>query len=324
MFELTTPPVVVIGSAIVDTVTQVQDIPRPGETVLALSQTRGAGGKGANQAIAASRAGAETAFISAVGVDPDADLLRLQLASAGVVTAIRDVQGTPTGTASITVAADGENAIVVSLGANLSMTSLTRDEQIMVRDASFVLMQMETPLELLHAVATTVDPRTTSLVLNAAPFQPVPIDILQQVSILIVNESEASRLLNSIEPNRSWPTDLNTDTAQSAASALGRYVPTVIVTLGGAGSCVFDAARKQAHLVPAFTTTVVDTTAAGDTFCGALIACLSMGADLADAARYASAAGALAVGKPGAAASIPDGSAINVFLKNHRTEAVPA
>ncbi len=284
--------VVVVGSANVDTAVRVARIPGPGETVLATGSVRSAGGKGANQAVAAARAGgAPTSFIGCLGEDADGAMLRRLLGADGVRTDLVDDVAEPTGIALITVDDAAENTIVVVPGANAALRHLTPAQRDRVAGAAVVLAQLEVPMD---AVVEAARSRATgaTFVLNAAPSAPLPDDLWPLVDVLVVNEHEAADQAGT-------PADV-----AAAADVLLRRVPTVLVTLGSAGVLV---ARRDAApvTVPAPTVTAVDTTAAGDTFCGVLAAALAGGADEVEAVRLACAAASLAVQRPGAQDSVP-------------------
>jgi ribokinase len=281
--------VVVVGSANMDVVVEVDHPPGPGETVLGGDPRRFAGGKGANQALAASRAGgARTAFLGAWGRDAAASLLAESLVQGGVATDHVDVVEAPTGLALITVSKDGDNAITVVPGAN-GRVSLGAGRAELVGQAKVVLAQLEIPLDVVEAAARI----TRGLfLLNAAPARPLPAALLADVDVLIVNELEAADLVGAVAA----PEDM--------ARRLLEAVPAAVITLGGEGGIV--AQRGQSLVrIASLPVTPVDTTGAGDTFCGTLAAGLAAGADLVDAARRAGVAGALAVTKAGAQPSIP-------------------
>lgn len=288
------PRVAVVGSANVDTVVTVDRHPGAGETVLGGDARRTPGGKGANQAVAAARAGgADVALVAAVGSDDGGDLLLGSLAAAGVdVTAVRRVPG-PTGAALIAVTRAGENAIVVAPCANARLRVDDVAERV-VRGADVVLAQLEVPLDVVAAAAGARRPGTP-LVLNAAPSQPLPDALWQQVDVLVVNEHEAADLAAAGEDR--------VDPRVLAARLLGR-VPAVVVTLGAAGALVARRGRDVVAVRGA-AVHVVDTTGAGDTFCGVLAAELARGADLVAAVRPAVVAGSLAVTRQGAQESVP-------------------
>jgi ribokinase len=278
--------VVVVGSANVDLILPVQRIPRPGETVLAGSLTRGPGGKGANQAVAAARAGATTAFVASLGDDESGGLLRDALSEAGVDLALVSSTTTPTGTAIITVDADGENAITVAPSANAEL-ELSAASIAAIQQAEVVLAQLEIPFDIVRAAARA----SRYFVLNAAPAAELDDDLLAEVDLLVVNEHEAA-IVGGSDP-----------------AALLQRVPAAVVTLGGDGALVLARGAAQVR-VPGVQVEVVDTTAAGDTFCGVLAAALASGQGMTDAVRRANAAASLSVQTAGAIPSVPHADAI--------------
>ncbi|MFD7159493.1 ribokinase [Kribbella sp. NPDC059898] len=287
------PEVVVVGSANVDLVLPVQRIPRPGETVLAGLMTRGPGGKGANQAVAAARAGARTAMVVALGDDEGGALLRDALD--GVDLSLATTSKAPTGTAIITVEESGENSIVVAPGANGELT-LSGAALAAIGQAKVVLAQLEIPFGTVQAAAAAAP----YFILNAAPAAELSDELLAEVDLLVVNETEAEAIAG---PDR---------------SALLRKVPAAVVTLGGAGAVILTRGAPEiaVHGVPV---EVVDTTAAGDTFCGVLAAALAAvsandsvtRSDLTNAVRRANVAASLSVQAAGAIPSVPHGDAID-------------
>ena len=290
--------ILVAGSANLDFVVRASHIPAPGETVLGHEFKTFPGGKGANQAIACSRSGgAATTMILALGNDAFAVPLEESLNAAGVRLHIKRVAGQPTGTAFICVSDDAENAITVAPGAN---NSLRPDDLIPLTGFSHLLLQLETPMDTVTAFARAAHQQGVKVVLNAAPAQSLSQQLLAVVDVLMVNEGELAVV---------------SDHTGSVEQCLERIqVPCVVVTLGSRGACaqVDGAFLKQA----AFPVTPVDTTGAGDTFCGAFVAALSHGQDVAQALRQASAAGALACTKPGAQSSIPAHADVQTFLKS--------
>jgi len=290
--------VVVVGSANVDLVLPVERIPRPGETVLARGLSRGPGGKGANQAAAAARAGAATAFAGCLGDDESGAMLRAELTAAGVGLDLVRTTETPTGTAIICVDDSGENAITVAPSANGELV-LDAAALEAVRAAAVVLLQLEIPRATVREAARA----GRYVVLNAAPAAPLDDDLLSDVDLLVVNEHEAA-VVSGVDAAAG---------VAASGEALLRRVPAVVVTLGGDGALVLrrgaEPVRLPGHAVP-----VVDTTGAGDTFCGVLAATLSRGAELPDAVRRANAAAALSVGAPGAMTSVPSAAAIDALL----------
>ena len=292
--------ILVAGSANLDFVVRAPHIPAPGETVLGRDFKTFPGGKGANQAIASARSGGVvTTMIVALGDDAFAIPLEASLNSAGVRLHIKRVTGQPTGTAFICVSDDAENAITVAPGAN---NFLQADDMLALEELaefSHLLLQLETPLDTVTAFARAARLSGVKVVLNAAPAQCLPGELLALVDVLIVNEGELAVLSNH---------------AGSIEACLQRIlVPCVVVTLGSRGAC----ARVDGRILKlaAFPVTPVDTTGAGDTFCGAFVAALAGGQDVAEALRQASAAGALACTQHGAQSSIPTHADVQDFLK---------
>ena len=288
--------ILVAGSANLDFVVRAHHIPGPGETVLGRAFETFPGGKGANQAVAAARAGGvPTQLLAAMGDDAFAQPIEASLRQAKVELSIVRAPDQPTGTAFICVSDDAENAITVAPGANLCLQAQHLPS---LQGVSHLLMQLEIPLATVTAYAQAARTQGVAVVLNAAPVQPLPPALLALIDILVVNEGEMAAL-----------TGVNT----TVAHGLERLsVPTVVVTLGRRGCC----ARSQGQflLQPGFAVEPVDTTAAGDTFCGSLVAALSQGADLQQAMREACAAGALACTRLGAQASIPQAAEVTGFL----------
>jgi ribokinase len=291
--------VVVVGSANVDVVLGVRAIPRPGETTLATSSERHPGGKGANQAVAAARDGARTTFVGALGDDAGAQIVLDAFAGAVDVSVLRRVPG-PTGTAYIAVDTAGENTIIVDPAANAALRDLTEPELAAVRDADVVLAQLEIPVETVVAAFAAAQDAGGLTVLNAAPARELPDELWPLVDVLVVNEEEALALAGA-------------DSQDAAVAALLRRVPEVVVTLGGKGALL---ALRDADPVPvpAHGVQVVDTTGAGDTFCGVFGAARARGSAAADAVRRAVAAAAVAVQRPGAVPSIPTAAETEALL----------
>jgi ribokinase len=262
--------VIVVGSLNVDLVTMVERHPQPGETVLGENAGRYAGGKGANQAMAARRAGAEVTMVGAVGADDAGDAYLRRLADHGIDCRIASLEGVATGTAVITVDAAGENSIIVIPGANGELDV----RQVEAGRGDVVLLQLEIPLDCVTQVARESHRAGARVVINLAPYAALPPDVVALADPLIVNESEAALLADS-----------------------GLMPESMIVTFGSAGA-MWDGTRVDA--VPVDPNEVVDTVGAGDAFCGALAAALAKGADRAKALEVASRAGAAAVRWSGA------------------------
>lgn len=282
--------VVVVGSVNIDLSVRVERLPAPGETLLASTVRRSGGGKGANQAVAAARAGgATTAMVGSVGGDADGETLRRALVAEGIDCSALATSSEPTGTALITVDAEGENTIVVAAGANATLTIDPRADEL-IRAADVVLAQLETPQQ---AVLDAVRRRREGalFVLNAAPYAAIDPALIGEVDLLVVNEHEARGLAGA-------------DSVDAAVEQLLVSVPAVLVTLGAAGACLTRRGETPVR-VAAPVVEAVDATAAGDTFCGVLGAALARGADDLTALRLASAAASVAVERPGAQDSVP-------------------
>lgn len=294
------PEVAVVGSANLDLVVEVAAVPAPGETVLGGDLRRLPGGKGANQAVAAARLGRRVAMVGRVGDDDAGRALAAALAAAGVDTAhVRTTGDAPSGTALIAVGADGDNSIVVSPGANsrLSPADVARAGRVLDA-AAVVLLQLEVPVE---TVAAAVGAAGGTVVLNPAPAPaaPLPHEVLDRLDVLVPNQTELAALAG--HAGLSAIGDVDADTA--VALARGLPVASVVATLGADGAMVVTGA--EAVHVPAPPVVAVDTTAAGDAFCGALADALAGGAGLVDAARWAVRAGAAATRRAGAQPSLP-------------------
>jgi ribokinase len=295
--------VTVVGSLNEDVLVTVDRLPGRGETVVGSAVTIAPGGKGANQAAAAGRLGGGVAMVGRVGGDPAGDRQRAALATAGVdVELVRSTPGELTGTATIPVEADGgENLIVVVPGANAALTPADVDVA-EVRQATVVLLQLETPLETVLAAAEAA---AGIVVLNPAPPQPLPADLLGLVDVLVPNEHELVRLTGAAEAERS--------PAELAELARGLGMGSVVVTLGARGALLVpvegDAVLQAPPPVEA-----VDTTGAGDCFCGALAQSLARGDLPAGAVRYAVAAAASSTTGPGARGALPDDAAVQALL----------
>jgi len=285
--------ILVAGSANLDFVVRAPHVPAPGETVLGGVFATYQGGKGANQAVAAARSGANTRMLVALGDDAYAAAIEASLREAGVDLVIVRAEGA-TGTAFVVVADSGENAITVAPGANAAL----RAEHLPVLDGvGLVLLQLETPLDVVEAYAKAARAAGVRTLLNAAPAQTVSSGLLGAVDVLVVNEGELATLAGKAS-------------LREQLDALA--VDTVVVTLGERGCCA--RAGRRYIVQPAFPIEAVDTTGAGDTFCGAFAAFLVGHADLATALRYAAAAAAIACTRAGAQTSIPSRDEVELML----------
>ncbi|MCX6872851.1 MAG: ribokinase [Verrucomicrobia bacterium] len=302
------PRILVVGSSNTDMIIKLDRIPRPGETILGGAFVTAAGGKGANQAVGAARAGGQVTFIARVGQDMFGDQAVAGFAKDGInVEHISRDQTNPSGVALIFVAKDGENSIAVAGGANAKLSPAdVRKAKAAFAGASVLVMQLETPLETVQAAADLAAKAGVCVILNPAPAQPLPDKLLNRVSILTPNETEAE-LLTGIAV-----TD-DASAALAAAKLRARGVQTVIITLGARGAHVATASGEQ--LVPGFKVKAVDTTAAGDVFNGALAVAMAEGKPLELAVRFANAAAAISVTRLGAQPSAPTRREIERYLK---------
>jgi ribokinase len=281
--------VVVAGSANMDLVATTATLPRPGETVLGRDFAMVPGGKGANQAIAAARAGADCAFLGAIGSDAFGVTLKARLTASGVDTAHLRVEYGVSGVAVIMVDGAGENSIVATPGANGAFVGLGAPEVAAIEAADVLVAQLEIPLATVVEAARAARAGGTRVLLNAAPAVPLPADLLGLVDLLVVNEVEAGAL---------------TGLGRNDPAALLASVPRAVLTLGAEGAWYVDR-DGTAELVAPPAVRSVDSTAAGDAFTGALAVAWGEGRPLVPAVRWACAAGAACVRRLGASNSLP-------------------
>ncbi len=306
------PFLVVVGSSNTDMVIHLDRLPRPGETLLGGEFRLAGGGKGANQAVAAARAGGRVALVARVGRDLFGDRALAGFRREGlVVTHVRRDPTAPSGVALIFVARNGENCIAVAGGANARLAAAdVRRARPTIARAAAVLLQLESPLEAVQTAAHLAARAGVRVLLNPAPARELPDSLLRCVSLLTPNETEAEVLTAvRVRDDRS--------AARAAERLLARGVGTVVLTLGARGA--FVAADHLRQRVPGFRVRAVDTVAAGDVFNGALAVALAEGRPLLEAVRFANAAAALSVTRPGAQASAPHRAEIERFLAAHRT-----
>jgi ribokinase len=299
--------VLVVGSSNTDMIIRVPHIPKPGETILGDAFSMAAGGKGANQAVAAARAGGRVRFIARVGDDLFGRQALDGFAHDGIdVRSVLATPGAASGIALITVDVRGENSISVASGANalLSVADVEAAGDAFAA-ADIVLLQLESPLETVEAAARAAKGRGIPVILNPAPARDLDDGLLRGVSVLTPNEHEAAMLAG-------MEVESEQDMREAAARIRARGPRTVVITLGDRG--VYASSEGFEGLVPAFKVVPVDTTAAGDVFNGALAVALAEKRPLPDALRFAQAAAAISVTRPGAQPSAPTRAEIDSFL----------
>lgn len=303
--------VVVVGSSNTDMIIQMKTIPRPGETLLGGKFSIAPGGKGANQAVGAARAarpGTQVIFVAKVGKDIFGEQAITGFKKDKIQTDyVFQDSNNPSGVALIFVADDGKNSIAVASGANsaLSPADVKKASQA-IKNADILVLQLETPLETVRTAIEIADQAGVPIILNPAPVQKLPPEILRKVTLLTPNEIEAETLTGIAVKNKT--------TAAQAAQILHDFgVPIVIITLGAKGAYLSTPTVKQ--MIKPFPVKALDTTAAGDIFNGSLAASLSEGTGLLEAVHFASAAAALSVTKLGAQPSAPKRREIIDLLK---------
>lgn len=303
--------VAVVGSANVDLVTQVPRRPLGGETLIGGNLHTLPGGKGANQAAAAAKAGGQVSFVGCVGADGNGTFLQSSLHEAGVSTEALLTTPSPTGTAIIMLTPDGENSIVVCPGANHDLTpNQAEAAQAIWQEAQLVVLSLEIPLETVAFVSADAEAHDTRVVVNAAPATQLPREVLRLCDPLIVNEHEAQAVLGSTA--EATTTTNYHDVANHLLDAGAR---SVIITVGEEGAIVADSTGCIS--LSAFQVSVVDTTGAGDAFVGATSAALARGESLTRAAMYGQAMAAISVTALGAQTSYPTEDEIRDFLHRH-------
>lgn len=299
--------IAVVGSCNIDLIMQLKRFPTPGETVPGGIFTQTFGGKGANQAVAAARAGGDVLFVGCLGTDHFAEEFMDRLGEDNIdTTNVFQETGVSTGTAMIMVNEDGQNCIGVAPGANFRLNErhVTKAMPALV-EARVVLLQGELHPDMLKYLLKSLAAENKQVLLNMAPAQHLEEEYLKEVQLLLVNESEAGILMD--RPVK------DVEQAKQAAEELSQSVGGgVIVSLGEKGSYV--ATREIHQTVPAFKVKAVDSTAAGDVYCGTLATALVEGMEPLEAVRFASAAAAISVTRLGAQPSIPSREEIEHFL----------
>ena len=299
----------VLGSVNADHVIHVPSLPRPGETISGHHYQIIPGGKGANQAVACTRLGGDTRFMACMGSDAFGLELLTQYNKMGMKTdTVECVPGKATGVALICVDSNAENSIAIAPEANACLTAgKVNAHAEAIEKADWMLMQLETPLEGLQQAINQAIKHKTRVMLNPAPARRLPAELLAGVDIITPNQTEAE-VLTGVTVN---------DTA-SAATASARLhemgIGTVIITMGAKGAWVSE--TGNGYMVEGFVVKPVDTTAAGDTFNGALLVAFAENQSLKDAVRFANAAGALSVTRRGAQPSVPTRNEVHNWLQN--------
>jgi ribokinase len=292
------PSVLVIGSSNTDLAIKMDRLPKPGETILGGQFTTAAGGKGANQAVAAARAGGAVTLIARIGCDLFGDQAVAGFVADGINVdyLIRD-QTNPSGVALIFIGCAGENSIAVAPGSNGKLVPADlRKARKKFRDADAIVLQLETPMKTVMAAARLAGETGRRVILNPAPARVLPASLLRRVSVLTPNENEAELLTGVTVKSRAGA-------AGAASELLARGVHNVIITMGSRGAYVANHEARQT--IPGYKVKAADTTAAGDVFTGALAVALAEGRSLLEAARFANAAAAISVTRLGARTSAP-------------------
>ncbi len=305
--------VLVIGSANMDMVVYTERFPAPGETVLGKQFAMFPGGKGANQAVCCARLGSKTMFTGKMGNDLFRERLCRSMENHGVnLENLLIDPAEPTGVALITVDGDGQNQIVVASGSNMKLSAADiESKKALFSAVKIVLAQLESPLETVMASARLAKGNGCIFILNPAPASPLPHELLQLADFLTPNEIE-------LEIISGMPAADPETAAKAARSLLNRGVKHVIVTLGGKGALLVDQSMEKTF--PARKVAVVDSTAAGDAFNGALAHSLANGAELMEAIEFANAVGSFSVTRKGAQSAMPSLEEITAFIQSNPME----
>ncbi|VTU09194.1 ribokinase [Actinobacillus indolicus] len=299
----------VLGSINVDHVIRVPYFPKAGETLTGYDYQIAYGGKGANQAVAAARCGANVSFIGAIGDDQIGQTMKQAFEQDGIDTsAISVIRNQSTGLAMIQVADSGENSIVISAGANADLSeALVEQHKSHIEQADILLMQLENPLQAVTLTTKFAKKAGVKVVLNPAPAQPLPDSLLSHIDIITPNETEAEIL-----------TGIHVTGEQSAKLAANHFhqlgINTVLITLGSKG--VYYSEKGKGEIILGFRVDAVDTTAAGDTFNGAFVTALLEGQSPKESIRFAHAAAAISVTRMGAQTAIPKREEIDRFFSS--------
>jgi ribokinase len=303
--------ILVIGPSNTDMIIKLERLPTPGETIIGGDFATAGGGKGANQAVQCARLGADVILLARIGKDPFGDRSVEQFRREGIDTSfiIRDEEH-HSGIALIFVDKKGENMIAVAPGSN---SYLSGEDVERAREAfklsSTLLLQLEIPLEPVETAVNLAKEEGLTVILNPAPAQPLPLSVLQNIDILVPNETEAKILCG-------FPPDAEKSPKELGEMLLGKGVKKVIVTLGSRGAMYMDG--EEMFEVPAFKVQSVDTTAAGDSFCGSLAVAIAEGKEMREAIRFASACAAISTTRLGAQPSLPNRQEVEEFLSKYQ------
>jgi len=298
--------IVVVGSTNVDLIIKSEKLPRPGETVLGGTFYKAAGGKGANQAVAAARAGGNVYFISCVGNEYGDESIEGFRKDGINVDAVKKDPDVATGIALILVDENGENSISVASGANLSLTVADiQKAQHIIEEAGVLLMQLEIPVELVEEAAKIADAAGVKVILNPAPAMPLGDELLKYVTILTPNETETEILTGMEVKNEN-------DAKEAASVILSKGVEMVIITLGAKGALL--ATKDEINIIGAHKVDAKDTTAAGDVFNGALALAIAEKKPIHEAIKFANAAAAVSITRMGAQPSAPEREEIEQMI----------
>ncbi|MDR2057880.1 MAG: ribokinase [Dysgonamonadaceae bacterium] len=298
--------IVVIGSSNIDLIATVKNFPAAGETIIGKSFLQAIGGKGANQAVAAHKLGGDVKFITCLGTDVDGQNTLKYFRETGLdVSSVLLVEETPSGTAIILVNENGENCIVTTPGANhLLLPDYIHKIKDDIAACDMVLLQMEIPYDTIKTVCELAHKQQKTIMLNAAPACRLDKELIKMIDVLVVNETEAETVSSGKID------EIGEKAIIDKLLELG--AKTVVLTLGKQGCLLKN--EKETYSIPAFCVKALDTTAAGDTFCGALAARLTRGEGWEQALKFATAASAICVSRIGAQPSIPTEKEVNEFL----------
>lgn len=301
--------ILVIGSSNTDLIARVKRFPASGETIEGTQFLQAMGGKGANQALAAHKLGAKVKFITCLGKDKNGENTLWYYHNEGLdVSSSLIIDNASSGTAMILVDDKGENCIVITPGANHQLTpEFIAKQENEIADAEMILLQMEIPFTTVSKVCELAKRHNKSIMLNVAPAHPLNSEMIKMIDILVVNETEAEIISGQKITER--------NEIEMVDKLLGMGARTVVMTLGRRG-CIMKN-KAEFHFVPAFDVKTLDTTAAGDTFCGALASELSNGKKWEEALKFATAASAICVTRMGAQPSIPSEKEVRDFLCNN-------